>query len=63
MKQSALEGAFIFLGRVIGLDNYKVYEFMSRVVHLLDIIKMQMADGIDRMDSSLQMGGRNYFSG
>lgn len=32
MKQSALRSIFIFRGRVIGLDNYKSKDFMSRVV-------------------------------
>ena len=38
MKQSALGSVFIFRGRVIGLDNYKSKESLSRVVKLqLDI--------------------------
>lgn len=32
MKRSALESVFIFRGRVIGLDDYKSKNFMSRVV-------------------------------
>ena len=55
MQKSALESVFIFQKRGIGLDNYKGKELMSRVVHLLDIIKMQMEDGIDLMDSLHQM--------
>ena len=30
MKQSALESVFTFRGRVIGLDNYKGKDFMSK---------------------------------
>lgn len=37
------------------MDCYKGKEFMSRVVYLLDIIKMQMEDGIDLMDSLRQI--------
>ena len=55
MQESALGSVYIFRGRSIGLDNYKGKELMSRVVHLLDIIKMQMEDGIDLMDSLHQM--------
>lgn len=40
MKQSALRSVFIFRGRGIGLDCYKSKEFMSRVVVILDIVKM-----------------------
>lgn len=42
MKQSALESVFIFRGRVIGLDNYKSKDFMSRVVVQLN--HMQIVD-------------------
>ena len=49
MKQSALGSVRIFQKSGIGLDCYKGKEFMSRVVHLLDIIKMQQESGIDQM--------------
>ena len=55
MRESALGSVFIFQKRGIGLDNYKSKESLSRVVVLLDIIKMQMEDGIDLMDSLHQM--------
>ena len=35
MKRSTLESVFIFRGRVIGLDNYKSKESLSRVVVIL----------------------------
>jgi len=35
MKQSALRSVFFFQRMVIGLDNYKGKEFMSRVVVIL----------------------------
>ena len=35
MKQSALRSVFFFQRMVIGLDNYKGKESLSRVVHLL----------------------------
>ena len=39
MKQSALGSVFFFWSRVIGLDNYKSKESLSRVVvrHLLKL--------------------------
>lgn len=55
MQESALGSVFIFRGRSIGLDNYKSKESLSRVVHLLDFIRMQMADGIDQMVTLHQM--------
>ena len=35
MKQSALRSVFFFQRMVIGLDNYKGKEFMSRVIVIL----------------------------
>lgn len=55
MRESALGSVFIFQKRGIGLDNYKSKESLSRVVHLLDFIRMQMADGIDQMVTLHQM--------
>ena len=55
MQESALGSVFIFQKRGIGLDNYKSKESLSRVVHLLDFIRMQMADGIDQMVTLHQM--------
>ena len=40
---------FIFRGRVIGLDNYKSKDFMSRVVVLPDMIEQ----GISRMEEAI----------
>lgn len=37
------------------MDNYKGKDSLSRVVHLLDFIRMQMADGIDQMVTLHQM--------
>ena len=55
MKQSALGSVFFFQRMVIGLDNYKGKESLSRVVVHLDIIKIKMVDGIDRMGNLHQM--------
>ena len=43
MKRSTLESVFIFRGRVIGLDNYKSKESLSRVVVLPDMIEQDIS--------------------
>jgi formamidopyrimidine-DNA glycosylase len=43
MKQSALRSVFFFQRMVIGLDNYKGKESLSRVVVLPDMIEQDIS--------------------